>query len=178
MGRRLFVKDPFHPLSPCLIEGDAGNSLQYVYPAGLYAYLEHRGSLVIEVGGGHSGQRRSVFFECCENCLAILLIRLDEDIEVFGAARFRMNTNGMSADHKVLDTVCVKYVKEVSLVLKHARNTFPALHGQIAFQSARTTRTSDLLEGLRSKSIPLAKYASLTTSSIARIRSTAVRLCQ
>src|SRR5258708_21601725 len=74
-------------------------------------------------------------------------------------------------------------LKSCPVTKRDSERVFPqpahrALSIQAALQLARTTRTSLLSEGLRSRSIPLARYASLTTSSTAFIRSAAVRLCQ
>jgi len=110
---------------PCRVEVNAGDVGQDVNADWLPPHAEERTGFG-EVGGGHVMQGRAELGQRRENLSRVRGIGLDEDVEVFGRARLRVNGDGVGPDDKILNAALVQNGQEFFEVSVHAASRLSA----------------------------------------------------
>jgi hypothetical protein len=106
VGSDLTIDKAFDSILPGFVKADSVDVLEKVDACRRLADLES-GS-VHEVLWGQAGQRRAILGECAEDGETVVPVGLDEDIQIFGGSRLRVNAECITTHDQVPNGVVVE----------------------------------------------------------------------
>jgi len=93
---------------PGFVEGHSVDMLQDVNAGGRLTNLKDGVGIVTEIGWGQPCYRRTIICKGVVNGFTVADLRADEEIEILRCSRFCVDANRVSADHQVINPVCVE----------------------------------------------------------------------
>jgi hypothetical protein len=84
-----------------------------------HSHLEDRCRFVVEVFGGHTGNRSAEFSQGAKDSEAVFGISFDKDIEILCASGLGMDANRVAADDQIFNTVRIEKFEKLFLILEH-----------------------------------------------------------
>src|ERR1700682_4581262 len=110
--RYVVVDHSIHARIPGSFEVDCGELLKDVDAAWRLANLVTPGG-ILEILGIHSGQRGAIRSKCFVDDLNVGVASVDEDIQIFGSARFCEMRYGIAAYDKILNLSIVEHAQKI-----------------------------------------------------------------
>lgn len=98
----------FDPIGPGLLEGDSIDLLQDIDAKGWLANLENGFGIIAKIIWRDAGERRTIGCQRTTDDLAVGTQWTHKDIEVFRRTGFGVNSNRITADKKIFNSVGVE----------------------------------------------------------------------
>ena len=105
-GRNFSIDQALNAVLPSFVEADTVNLLQDVDSRRRLADLED--GAIRKICRTQPFQRSSKLSQSSEDCLAILVTRLNKHIEILRCSRFSMNAESIASNDEVLNGVCIE----------------------------------------------------------------------